>query len=229
MALAEAASDPAAPVVVLGEPGASAERTYHRLRRRAEAAARLGGTKAHAAQKLERYADAFRVGAIGEREVAARIVEGCAGEPVALVADRKMPYSGGNIDLIAIGPSGLTVVDVKHYAGRIEARAIASATNGQPTERLRIAGRERRRLIEGVWAQHAVVTEALVRAGSPVPVEPVLCFHKGDLRTLSVPRVDGVALLSPRQLANRSRQRGFLTPATVRNLAELLAGELPPG
>ena len=68
---------------------------------------------------------------------------------VVLVHHRRIPGSRTNIDHLAIGPGGVTVIDAKRSRGRVRVRR-AGGLFGESHERLLIAGREETKLVEGV-------------------------------------------------------------------------------
>jgi len=103
-------------VVEEGKAGASALREYERRRQRREQRARekLGGpgvllTRLIAEPQSTR---SWRQGGRGEVRVGARLAKYLHGDDVRLLHDRSVPRHGrANIDHLAVGPGGVTVID----------------------------------------------------------------------------------------------------------------------
>jgi hypothetical protein len=80
---------------------------------------------------------------------------------VKLLHDRRMPRHGtANIDHLAIGAGGITVIDTKNYSGKLRLDRIG----GMFTERrtvLMIGGHDRTDLVVGVQRQIASVQSVL--------------------------------------------------------------------
>jgi hypothetical protein len=130
-----------------------------------------------------------------------------AGRGVVFLHDRRMPGSRGTIDHIAIGPSGVTVIDAKRYRGRIAVE---------------------RELVDAVEAQADAVRGTL--ADGPhanVPVRAVLCFVDGDWPWSGPLGVRGVPVLGPREAAKLCAVGG-LPAAAVTEIAEALRARLAP-
>ena len=123
-----------------------------------------------------------------------------------------MVHGRGNIDHLAVAPSGIYVIDAKRYKGKIE---VHKPLFGE--EKLVIAGRDKTKLIEGLSKQAEAVREGLALIERQLPVHACLCFinparQSGGsgiplLRTLNA---NGFPLLYPRRLAKRLNQPGAL-------------------
>ena len=74
--------------------------------------------------------------------------------------NRRMPANRGDIDHIAVAPSGVYVIDTKDWKGKVE---IQSPWFGAP--KLLINGRDRTKLIDGLERQVAAVRSVLDRRG----------------------------------------------------------------
>ena len=136
-----------------------------------------------------------------------------------------MPRSRANIDHLAIGPSGVAVIDAKRYSGRIAVERRGGLFR-ERTEHLMVAGRDWTKLIDGVLAQAEAVRELL--AGGPhaaVPVRALLCFVDGDWPWGGPLEVRGVPVLSPRRAAKLCAA-GALPAATVTEVADALDARL---
>ncbi len=167
---------------------------------------------------------AWADGALGEEHVA-RVLAGCSG--VRTVHDRRIPDSRANIDHIAIGPSGVFVVDAKRYSGRVEGRQVGGWLRRD--ERLYVAGRDRTKLVGGLERQVEAVRRALqANEGEVVPVTPVLCFVGAEWPILRrTQTVGGVIVTWPRALAKLVMNPGALTADDTARLATSVVTVLP--
>lgn len=138
-----------------------------------------------------------------------------------------MPRSRANIDHLAIGPSGVTVIDAKRYRGRIAVERRGGLLR-ERTEHLLVGGRDKTKLVEGVLAQANAVRAVLADGPyATVPVRAVLCFVEGDWPLLGRLQVRSVPVLTPRQTAKLCRGEGSLSAGAVEALARVLARLLP--
>lgn len=143
---------------------------------------------------------------------------------VVLVHHRRIPGSRTNIDHLAVGPGGVTVIDAKRIRGRVKVRR-ARGSSGEPREHLLIGGREETRLIEGVCRQVAVVSELL---GGSIVVIGAMCFvESGGLPMFSSPTLDGVRIGGLRGIARLARRDGPHSPGEVHEISERLRASLP--
>jgi hypothetical protein len=215
----------------LGTPGGSARREHERRRTRREAETRerhprLGNLllRVQAAPASE---TAWDTGAAGEEALASHLTKSC---PNAIVLhDRRMPRSRANIDHLAVAPSGVFVIDAKRYKGKIEVR---KPFFGEP--RLLIAGRDKKKLVEGLARQQEAVRAALADAVPEMPVHACFCFLNpagqsggSDLPLFRTQSINGFPLLYPRKLSKRLNAPGELTAESRRDVAEMLARALP--
>ena len=103
---------------------------------------------------------AWSTGTAGER-IVGECLDGLADRGVIALHDRNIPGSRGNIDEIAIGPSGVYVIDVKHYEGGVVTRDLPGSIFRSRTPRLIIGGRDRTKLVSKMAWQMDVVRSAL--------------------------------------------------------------------
>ena len=216
------------PAIDRGQAGASAAREHRRRKSNREARTRARhpwiGALLLALRREPQHELAFQRGAEGERAVAAYLERRTAGRSTILLHDRRMPRGHGNIDHIAVAPSGVFVIDAKNIKGKVR---VATPLFG--TTRLLIEGRERTKLIDGVDRQVAAVRDALVGNGhGNVPVQGVLCFTVADLPLLDTRKIRGHLLLHRRRLAKRLNSDGQLQAAAIDAIAETIAVALPP-
>jgi hypothetical protein len=135
-----------------------------------------------------------------------------------------MPLGRGNIDHIAVAPTGVYVIDAKAHSGtiRLEKPLFGAA-------RLQIAGRDHTKLMDGLDRQVAAARDALDRAGqADVPVRGVLCFTNADLPVVRTLTMRGHLVLYRKALAKRLNADGALQPPDIDLIARTIARELPP-
>jgi len=135
-----------------------------------------------------------------------------------------MPGGRGNIDHLAIAPTGVFVIDAKNIKGKVRvAKPLFGAT------KLRVAGRNRTKLIDGLDRQVSAVRDALAANGhADVPVQGVLCFTIADLPLLGTLKMRGHLLLYRKGLARRLNASGPLQSPAIEALAHSLTAALPP-
>ncbi len=210
-----------------GQAGASARREFERRRRERDAA--IAG--AHPLLQ-----DAFRTSARGARNVAAwdkgsegeRIVGRAlddlafADPRIRLLHDRAMPSGSGNIDHIAVAPTGVYVIDAKHYAGR--PRVETRGSGATETRRFFVDRDDRTALIDGVRWQVMAVEEVLTVPG--VAVNGVLCFVAAEWSIRNGLLVDGVGVTSPERLTMLLSSPGPLTIDRVESIHRRLGESL---
>lgn len=139
--------------------------------------------------------DAWRIGAEGERRTA-RYLDGLAEAGFIVLHDRKVPGYGGNLDHVAIGPTGVWAIETKNVAGKVEIDG----------DSLRIRGYRQDKMVDQVYREATAVQvalgESLTRLG--LTVTPVICLHRGELPWFNK-TVRGVRLASGRQLVRLLR------------------------
>ena len=140
-----------------------------------------------------------------------------------MLHDRRIPGSRANIDHIAIGPGGVTVIDAKNYQGKVRAEARGGLLRPR-TEHLMIRGRDQTKLIDGVRRQVELVRTVC----DATDVRGALCMANVDgLPTIGRVTVSGIAVDGPKRIAALARRPGSLTTAEIELLAVTLATALP--
>jgi hypothetical protein len=135
-----------------------------------------------------------------------------------------MPSGRGDIDHVAIAPTGVWVIDTKDWKGKVQ---IDSPWFGAP--RLLIRGRDCAKLIDGLERQIAAVRTALEGSGcDETTVRGALCFTKADLPLLRTQTFRGHLLLYRKALAKQLNADGPLSSVRIEQLARHLATLLPP-
>jgi Nuclease-related domain len=223
-----ASPPPAAGDLDCGRPGASLDREYERRRRNRERRTReahphIGGLLL-AMRGAPQHELAFRQGAVAERAVAESLDRRTADGPVIKLHNRRMPGGRGDIDHIAIAPTGVYVIDTKDWHGKVK---IDTPWFGAP--KLLIRGRDCTKLLDGLERQIAAVRAALDRHGhQEIPVQGALCFTKADLPFLRTQKLRGHLLLYRRALAKHLTAAGPLRQEQIEHLARELSVALPP-
>jgi hypothetical protein len=220
-----------------GEAGRSARRESERKRERRlqgtppkSALARLIAALFGPSAKEKRQVAEVRnwaTGAAGEQLLAESLARRCPEIP--MLHDRRMPHSRANIDHIAVAACGVYVIDAKRYRGKIK---VLSPLFG--AQKLKVAGRDRTKLVEGLGKQVAVVTALLADVAPDTTVRGCLCFLApqgfivdNGLPVLRTLKINGYSLYYPRRLAKRLNRPGPLTPEQARRIHAELAERLP--
>ncbi|MEX0789259.1 MAG: nuclease-related domain-containing protein [Actinomycetota bacterium] len=137
------------------------------------------------------WLESWRIGAEGEQKTASHLT-GLEQAGFIVRHDRRVPGYGGNVDHIAIGPTGVWVIETKSYRGRVEVHG----------DRLEVNGQRRDGTVDQVYKEAIAVQIALGDRLSSlaVTVVPVLCFHRAKLGWTEK-AVRGVRILDGRGLA----------------------------
>jgi len=136
---------------------------------------------------------------------------------VASVHDRTIPGSRAIIDHIAIGPSGVYVIDTNPHRGSVERR----------DNRLVVDERDRTDL--AIAMSHRVGAVSTALRDLRIPISRALCFVGGDWPPTMLPfMLRGVWIGFPIQLYRLVSQPGVLQPRDIETAVELLEAQLPP-
>lgn len=225
--------EPGAPPVLEGEAGASALREYERRHRRREDHARekLGGLGVLLARVIDEPASTkvWQQGAKGEVRTAARLAKHFDGTEVRLLHDRRIPGHGqANIDHLAIGPGGITVIDSKTHRGDVRVDHIGGLFAPRRAVLL-INGRDQTRLIDGLERQIGYVRSALRDAGEPdVEIRGALCFPNPEglplFRRLTI---RDIVIDGPKPVARMAARPGQLSSDAIERHWALLGRSFP--
>jgi hypothetical protein len=136
-----------------GTAGAGALREHERLHERREQRARetLGAFGVFLSRVIEEPSSTkvWKQGGNGEVRAGARADKHLNGTGVRLLHDRRIPGRGNaNIDHLAIGPGGVTVIDTKTHRGKVQLDRVGGLFAPRRTVLL-INGRDRTGLIDG--------------------------------------------------------------------------------
>jgi hypothetical protein len=221
------------PESLSGQAGASAQREYDRLRtaREEHARARIGslGVALARVSGEPQSTDAWRRGAKGEVFAGARLEKHLAGTGVRLLHDRRVPGKGkANIDHIAVGPGGVTVIDAKNYQGNVTVQHVGGLISERRAV-LSINGRDQTRLVDAVEGQVALIRRLISESASDdVDVRGALCMAQVDgLPLMRQLNVRGVLIDGPKPVAKLARRPGSLTESLVEQIWRALAARLP--
>lgn len=176
------------------QPGAGPRATAARLR-----AARVA---ADPLSEPSRREVAFAKGGEGETRLGARLnADCCRWGGFGVLHSLSLAGTGGDIDHVVVGPTGVTVIDCKAWEGVVTLRGGS----------FRLGGWSKQRELEGVHRQAERVRAALGRAGlSEVDVHGVLCLVNANAGTSAwtVDWVDGVGIGAPGPVVRYASRAG---------------------
>jgi hypothetical protein len=219
--------------VVEGQPGASALREYERrhLAREHHAREKLGGLGVLLAKVIDepRSTKVWKQGGRGEVRTGERLAKHLDGHGVRLLHDRRIP-GHGNIDHLAVGPGGVTVIDSKTHQGAIRVDRIGGLFSPRRSVLL-IGGRDRTGLIVSVERQIRYVRSALERINvEGIDVRGALCFPNVDgLPLFSQLSVREIVIDGPKPVAKLARRPGPLDAGAIERVWVHLGRSFPPG
>lgn len=217
----------AATPVEYGVAGRSAQEEYERRHgKEQERLEQRWGRLAGVAKVLHEDAQsttAWAKGASGELRVANFLDEVVGGHGVVL-NDRRVPGTRGNIDHLAVVPSGVWIIDAKNYTGKVEQKDIGGWI--KTDLRLYVGGRDRSKAADGLGWQVLAVAQAVL--DTSIPIHPALFFVGCDWGLFAKPfRQGGVLVGPPKKLAEIINAPGPLDGPTIQRVALTLAQTLP--
>jgi Nuclease-related domain len=191
---------------------------------------RLGGVGGFLARVIGEPSSTkvWKQGAEREERTAIRLEKHLVGTGV-LLHDRRIPgHSNANIDHLAIGPGGVTVIDSKTHRGKVAVDRVGGLFAPRKTV-LSINGHDRTSLVDGVerligfvrWALSRTEYEALdIRGALSLPNVDVLpLFYQLAVRDVVI---DG-----PKPIAKLAGRVGQLSPDVVHRQCEHLDRRFP--
>jgi Nuclease-related domain len=147
---------------------------------------------------------------------------------VIVIHDRRIPGRGrANIDHLAVGPGGVTVIDTKSSRGEVQ---VVTAGVLHRREQLLVNGRDRTRQLDAVERQIAAVTRSLDLHGvGGVSVLGALCYPYMRRGWLHYSRAcDGLITVDdPRHIAKVANRPGPISPNEIKQLADALIRSFP--
>ena len=173
--------------------------------------------------------EAWAIGARGELAVAAHLAETMA-KGVTVIHDRRVPGTRANIDHIAIGPSGIYVIDAKRTTGRVEVRRSGSGRRRGPTQ-LWVGGRNKSKFLEGMDWQLNAVMSALQRVPEAqlVHTHPMVVLVGAQWGWFARPlQVRGVWVGRAKEAATVVSRPGPVSPEQIKTITNALANAMPP-
>jgi hypothetical protein len=187
-----------------GVAGASARREHERRKNAREQRIRtkhpkLGGLIL-ALTDNPQSTEAWQRGAIGEERLAEWLRE--LPDNLRVLHDRRIPGTRANIDHIIVAPSGVWVIDAKRYKGQRPSLHVEGGILRARVETLRVADRDKTKLVSGMQKQIKLVSNALTDTG--VDVHGALCFVEADWPLIGGAfEVNGIHVLWPKLLVKR--------------------------
>jgi hypothetical protein len=137
-------------------------------------------------------------------------------EGVESLHDRAIPGSRANVAHVAIGPSGVYVIDTSTHRGRVERR----------DNRLFVDDRDRTDL--AIAMSHRVMAVSSALRDLRIPISRALCFVGGEWPPATLPfMLRGVWIGRPMQLYRLVSQPGLLLPREIETAARMLDERLP--
>ena len=218
------------PPIDVGDPGRSAREEHARrhAKREAKIEQKWGTGRMGKVAKLlsddPQTTKAWAAGARGE-ELVAQVLSEHLGDKAALLHDRKVPGTRGNIDHIAIAASGVWIIDAKKYQGKVEQRDVGGWF--RTDLRLYVGGRDRTKTITGLAWQIEAVTKAL--GAEEAPIHAALSFVGAEWPIFFAKplRLGGVWISWPTKLADLIAVDGPLTADDIDRVARHLSTTLP--
>ncbi|HQR28190.1 MAG TPA: nuclease-related domain-containing protein [Nocardioides sp.] len=226
-------AEPSSPrPIETSEPGASLEREYERRveareKRVRERHPRIGGFLLAVTSEPATTA-AFARGAQGERRVAARLEKSCGDQVLFLHNRRRGPGKrSGDIDHIAVAPSGVWVIDAKHYEGARVDVEVSGGLLRPRREKLVIRGRDKTSLVASLRAQQEAVGVVLEEFDD-VRVRSMFCFVGATLPWLRVPTIEGFPCRELVDTIKQLKVEGTITSDRRLEIWEVLGRAFPP-
>ena len=209
------------PQPLSGQAGASARREHKRRKNRHEQQTRRAhphvGGLILALTKDPQNVKAWATGAEGEERLG-QYLDQYAGPSLKVLHDRRIPGSRANLDHLAVTPSGVYVIDAKHYAGQVQVR----------DRKLFVGKRNCSSLIAAMHTQTRILRANLQAAGIGVPVAGVLCFVDARWPLLRTGiTLEGVSVYWPRRTVRDLRRSGFLAEEDIAHTHAVLGQIFP--
>lgn len=211
-----------------GVAGASARREHERRKDAREQRVRtnhpkLGGLILAFSDEPQ-STQAWKGGAIGEEILAEKLRE--LPDSARVLHDRRIPGTRANIDHIAVTPAGVWVIDAKRYKGQRPSLHVEGGLIRPRVETLRVGGRDKTKLVDGVRSQVERVSAAV--GDTDIEVRGALCFVEADWPLLGGAfTVNDIDVLWPTLLLKRLTDSADET-IDVDSMRTRLAAAFPP-
>ena len=134
------------------------------------------------------------------------------------------------IDLIAVVPSGVWVIDIQSCAGgRVEVSGRTGVLPGRRYTHLIIRGRDRTAYLDRLTGQATALEETMQELDrADVPVLPAFCFYDADIQWHRTPEVGQALLTTPKRLIAMLHKRPrVMSDIEVSALAQALGQRMP--
>jgi Nuclease-related domain len=151
-------------------------------------------------------------------------------DEVVVLNDRRVPGSKLSIDLVAVSPAGVFVIEAKNYKGLVYTKRLGPVWDLGPHQ-LHIGRRNCTSSIDDVTKKGEAVRGVLLATpwGSEVPVKAVLCLTRADWGYAAGVEVDDVLVAWPKLIAGRMKEPVVMDSSTVQEVSEMIAQRLPTG
>jgi len=179
---------------------------------------------------VPRGAAAWRTRPLSRELVATRVARLAGRHDVLTFMRRRMPMGRGTIDLLTVGPGGITVVGALLVRGTQLTIARGAGGFAEPRGTRLLAGdRDHTAAAEVVERQVTAVRHALASDGGGVPpVRGALCTPDAiDLPPFASLRLHEVVVDGPEAVAYLAARSGELTPEQVLRTARRLERAFP--
>jgi hypothetical protein len=147
---------------------------------------------------------------------------------VVVLNDRRVPGSKLSIDLIAVSPAGVFVIDAKNYKGLVHTKRLGPVWDLGPHQ-LHIGRRNCTASVEKVAKKVEAVREVLRTTpwGREVPIRAVLCLTRAEWGYAAAVEVSDVLVGWPKLIAGKMKEPVVMDSSTVREVSEMIAERLP--
>ena len=147
---------------------------------------------------------------------------------VVVLNDRRVPGSKLSIDLIAVSPAGVFVIEAKNYKGLVHTKRLGPLWNLGP-DQLHIGRRNCTPSIVDVTKKGEAVRGVLSATswGSEVPVRAVLCLTRAEWGYASAVEVGDVLVGWPKLIAGKMQDPVVMDSSTVEEVSEMIGERLP--
>lgn len=142
--------------------------------------------------------------------------------------DRRIPGSKSSINVIAISPAGVFVIDAKGYKGLVHTKRPGPIRSLGPVE-LHVGRRNCTQAVEGLARQAEIVRSTVSSApwGAEVPIHAMLCLTRAEWGFASPIEVSDVWVGWPRLVEGRIQADEVMDSPTVQEVSEMIRERLP--
>jgi hypothetical protein len=159
-----------------------------------------------------------------------RRLDGCADKGVIALHARSVPGYGAVIAEIAVGPSGVYLIDVKHCLRSNGEDDHSPSAGRRLAPKTLVTGRERTRIMMKMAWQMEVVKSVLdgLPEAHMSPGQPMLALIDAKWGPRRTPLlIDGIHVAWPENIAKVVSRPGTLGRSSIARIAERLSAELP--